>query len=148
MLSYSLLSKNMKIKLYRTIVLPAVYYGCETWSLTLREEHMQRALRRIFGPKRDKVTREWRKLHKEELNELHSSLNDVQVIKIRRMRQAGHVACIGEWRGVYMVLVGNLRERDHLEDPGIERRIILRWIFRKWDVGAWTGLIWLRIGTG
>ena len=147
-LSSSLLSKNTKIKTYKTIILPVVLYWCETWSFTLREEHMQRALRRIFGPKRDKVTREWRKLHKEELNELHSSLNDVQVIKIRRMRQAGHVACIGEWRGVYMVLVGNLRERDHLEDPGIERRIILRWIFRKWDVGAWTGLIWLRIGTG
>jgi hypothetical protein len=92
----------------------------------LREERTQRVLRRIFGPKRDEVTWEWRKLHKEELNELCFSLNAVRVIKFRRMRQAEHVACIGEWRGVYMVLVGNLRERDHLEDPGVERRTILR----------------------
>jgi hypothetical protein len=61
------------------------------------------------------------------------------------MRWAGHVACICG-RGVYRW--GNLRERDHLEDSNIDGRIILRWIFRKWDVGAWTGLSWLRIGTG
>ena len=54
----------------------------------------------------------------------------------------------GERRGVYRVLVGNLRERDHLEDPGADGRIILRWIFRKLDVGVWTGFSWLRIGTG
>jgi len=59
----------------------------------------------------------------------------------------GHVARNGERRGGYRVLVGNLRERDHLGDPGIDGRIILRWIFRKWDVRAWTGSIWLRIGT-
>ena len=60
----------------------------------------------------------------------------------------GHVAGRRERRDVYRVLVGNLRERDHLEVPGLDGRIILRWIFRKWDVGAWTRLIWLRKGTG
>ena len=73
LLSPSLLSKNLKIKIYRTTILPVVLYGCETWSLTLREQRRlrvfeNRVLRRIFGPKRDEVTREWRKLHNEELN--------------------------------------------------------------------------------
>jgi hypothetical protein len=70
-----LLSRNVKIKIYKTIILPVVLYGCETWSLTLREEHILRAfenrvLRRIFGPKKDEVTGEWRKLHSEELQKL------------------------------------------------------------------------------
>ena len=110
-MSSSLLSKNLKIKIYRTTVLPVVLYGCETWSLTVREEHglrvfENRMLRRIFGPKRDEVTGEWRKLHNEELNDLYSSPTIVQVIKSRRMRQVGHVACTGDGRGVYRVLVG------------------------------------------
>jgi len=72
-----LLSKNSEIKIYRIITLPVVLYGCETWSLTLREERRlrvfeNRVLRGIFGPKRDEVTGEWRKLHSEELNDLHS----------------------------------------------------------------------------
>ena len=84
-LSSSLLSKNLKIKTYRNIILPVVLYGCETWSLTLREERRlrvfeNRVFRRIFGPKRDKVTGEWRKLHNEELNDLYSSPNTVRVI--------------------------------------------------------------------
>ena len=95
----------MKIKIYRTIILPVVLYGCETWSLTLREEHRlrvfeNRVLRRIFGPRRDGVTVDWRKLHNEELNDLYSSSNIVQVIKSRRMRWAGHVARMEEGRGV------------------------------------------------
>jgi len=110
-LSNSLVSKNLKIKIHRTIILPVVLYGCETWSLTLREEcrlrvFENRVLRRIFGPKRDEVTEEWRKLHNEEPNELYSPPNIVQVIKSRRMRWAGHVACMGEGRGMYRVLVG------------------------------------------
>jgi len=90
-LSSSVLSKNLKIKIYRTIILPFVLYGCETWSLTLREERRLRVfengvLRRIFGPKRDEVTGEWRKLHNEELNDLYCSPNIVRVIKSRRVR--------------------------------------------------------------
>jgi len=83
LLSSSLLSKNIKIKVYRIIILPVVLYGCETWSLTLWEEHRlrafeNRALRRIFGPKRDEVTGEWRKLHNEEINDSYSSPNIVR----------------------------------------------------------------------
>jgi len=105
------LSKNLKIKIYRNIILPVVLYGCETWSLTLREERRlrvfeNRVLRRIFGPKRDEVTGAWRRLHIEELNDLYSSPNIVRVIKSRRMRWTGHVACMGQGRGVYRVLVG------------------------------------------
>ena len=91
LLSSSLLSKTLQIKIYRTIILPAVLYGCETWSLTLSEEHRPRVLR-IFGPKRDGVTGGWRKLHNEELNDLYSSPNIVRVKTSRRMRWAGHVA--------------------------------------------------------
>ena len=110
-LSSSLLSKNLKIKIYRTIILPVVLYGCGTWSLTLREEHRQRVfenrvLRRIFGPKWDGVTGECRKLHNEELNDLYSSPNIVRVINSRRMRWAGHVARMEKGRGVHKVLVG------------------------------------------
>jgi len=99
-LSSSLLSKNIKIKIYSTIILPVVLYGCETWSLTLREERRlrvfeNRVLRRIFGPKRDEVTGEWRKIQNEELNELNSSLNIVQVIESKRIRWAGHVVRVG-----------------------------------------------------
>jgi len=85
--------------------LPVVLYGCETWSLTLREERKLRvfentALRRIFGPWRDEVTEEWWKLHNEELNDLYSSTDILRVIKSRRIRWAGHVARMGEERGV------------------------------------------------
>jgi hypothetical protein len=102
--------------------LPVVLYGCETWSLTLREEHRlrvfeNRVLKRIFGPKRDEVTGEWRKLRNEELNNLYSSPNIVRVIQSRRMRWAGHVARMGEGRGVYRVLVGKPEGRRPLERP-------------------------------
>ena len=98
--------QKFKMKIYRSITLTVILYGCETWSLKLREERKLRvfenvALRRIFGPRRDEVTGEWRRLHKGELNDLYSSSNIVRVIKSRRMRWAGHVARLGEERGVW-----------------------------------------------
>jgi hypothetical protein len=80
LLSFRLLSKNLKIRIYKAIILPVVLYGCETWSLTLREEHRlgafeNRELRRTFGPKRDEMTGEWKKLRNEELHDLYSSHN-------------------------------------------------------------------------
>ena len=88
-------------------------------------------LRRIFGPQRDEVTDEWRKLHNEELNDLYSSPNFVLVIKSRRMRWVGHITRMEERRGVYRVLVGKPEEQRQLESPRLSGRIILRWIFRK-----------------
>jgi hypothetical protein len=85
------LSRNLEVKIYKTIILPVVWYGCETWFLTLREEHRlrvfeNRVLRRIFGPKRDEVTGEWRKLHRGELHNLYSSPDVIRQIESRRMR--------------------------------------------------------------
>jgi len=145
LLSSRLLYKNLKIKIYRTIILPVVLYGCETWSLTLREERKLRVfenmvLRRISGPRMDEVTGKWRRLHNEELNDLYSSPNIVRVIKSRRMGWTGHVARMGEERGVYRVLVGKTEGNSHWGDLGVDGWIILGWISRGWDVGIRTGL--------
>jgi hypothetical protein len=125
-----LLSINLKIKIYRNLILP-VLYGCEAWSPTLREEHRlrvfeYRVLRKILGPKRDEIWEELRKLHVDELHHLYSSPNTVWMIISRRMRWAGHLhgwgrreACRGFWWG-------NPNERDQRGDPGIDGRIILR----------------------
>jgi len=99
-----------------------VLYGCETWSLTLREERRlrvfeNRVLRKVFGLKRDEVIGEWRKLHNEELNNLYSLPNIVRVVKSRRMRWAGHVARMGEERGVHRVLVGKPEGKRQLGRP-------------------------------
>jgi hypothetical protein len=106
LLSSRLLSKNVKVRIYKTITLPVILYGCETWSLTVKEEHKlrvfeNRVLRRIFAPKRDGVTGGWRKLHN-----LTSSPSIIRIIKLRRMRRVGHVARMGEKRNVYRLLVG------------------------------------------
>jgi hypothetical protein len=105
----------------KPIILPIVLDGCETWSLTLREEHRlrvfeNRLLRRIFGPKREEEG-SWRKLHNDELHSLYSSPNIVRVIKARRMKWAGHGACMGEGRGVYRVLVGRPNGKIPLGRP-------------------------------
>ena len=106
-----------KTPIYRTIILSVVLYGCETWSLTLRDEHRLRVLRRIFGLKRDGVTGEWRKVHNEEPNDLYCSPNIVRVIKSRRMRWAGHVARMEERRDVHKVLVGKPEGKRPLGRP-------------------------------
>jgi len=102
--------------------MPVALYGCETWSFTLREKRRLRVfensvLRGIFGAERDEVTREWRKLHNEELNDLYCSPNISRVIKQRRMRWAGHVVCIGERRGVYRFWVGKSEGKRILGRP-------------------------------
>jgi len=112
-----------EIKIYRTIILPVVLYGCETWSLTLREKRRlrvseKRVLRKVFGSKKDEVTGEWRKLHNQELNGLYSLPNIVRVVKSRRMRWAGHVARMGEDRVVQRVLVGKPEGKSPLGRPG------------------------------
>jgi hypothetical protein len=136
---------NPLTRTHRTIILPVVLYGCETWSLTLREEHRLRVLRRIFGTKRDGVTGEWRKLHNEELNDLYCSPNIVRMIRSRRMRWAWHVARMEEGRGVHNVLVGRPEGKRPLGRP---RR---RWedninmdLQERFVVTGWS---WLRIGT-
>ncbi|KAJ4442707.1 hypothetical protein ANN_04296 [Periplaneta americana] len=117
LLSSSLLSKNLKVRIYKTVILPVALYGCETWTLTLREKHKLRVfenkvLRKIFGAKRDEVTGEWRKLHNTELHALYSSTDIIRNIKYRRLRWAGHVARMGESINAYRVLVGRPEEKD------------------------------------
>jgi hypothetical protein len=113
--------KNLKIKIYKTVILPVVMYGLKTWSLTLREEHTPRVTenrvsRRIFGPKRE-VDGSWRKLHNDELHGLYSSPNIVRVIKAETMRWAGHVARMREGRGVHRILIGKPEGKEPLGRP-------------------------------
>ena len=107
-----------------------------------------RVLRKVFGPKRDEMTGEWRKLHNEELNDLYSSPNIVRAVKSRRMRWAGHVARMGEDRGVHRVLVGKPEGNSHWGDQNVDGTVILIWILRKLEGVVGTGWSWLRIGTG
>jgi hypothetical protein len=104
-------------------------------------------LTRTFGPKRDEVTGEWRRLHNGELYGLDFSPNISRVIKSRRLRWAGRIVRMGERRGADRVLVEKSEGRRPPEDPDIGARIILKWIFKKWDAEAWTGSIRLRVGT-
>jgi hypothetical protein len=112
-------------------MLPVVLYEGETWSLTLREEcrlrvSENRVLRRIFGPKKDKLREVWTRVHIEELNYLYSSPNFIRVIKSRQMRWVGYVACMGKKSGAYRALVGKPEEKRPLEDPGVYERIIFK----------------------
>jgi hypothetical protein len=113
-------SRLIKIKINRTVILPVVLHGCETWSLTLKEEHKLRVSEkrdiRIFGPKREEDG-SWRKLHNDELHSLYSSPNIVRAIKSRRTRWAGHVARMGERRGAYKVLGGRPEGKRPLGRP-------------------------------
>jgi hypothetical protein len=115
-------------------------YKCSSLSLVREKRRLRvfenKMLRGIFGPKRDKVTGKWRIFHNEKLTDLYSSANIIRVIKSRRMTWAGHVSRMGESRSAYRVWWGILRKRNHSEDPGVDGRIILRLIFRKWDVGV------------
>jgi hypothetical protein len=100
----------VEVRMYKITIFPVVLYGCQTWSLTLREEHKlrvceNRVLRRIFGPKRDGVVGGWRKLHNK-LHNLYSSASIIRIMKSRRMRWAGHVARMGKKRNVYRLLIG------------------------------------------
>jgi hypothetical protein len=104
------------LRIYRTIILPVVLYGCESWSLTLRVFE-NRVLRRIFGPKKVEVTGEWRRLHNKELYAVYSSPNIIWVIKSRKLRWTGHVARMGERRGAYRALVGKPEGRRSLRRP-------------------------------
>ncbi|KAJ4434738.1 hypothetical protein ANN_23306 [Periplaneta americana] len=122
LLSSSLLSKNLKVRIYKTVISPVVLYGCETWTLTLREEQRLRVfenkvLRKIFGAKRDEVTGEWRKLHNAELHALYSSPDIIRNIKSRRLRWAVPVARMGESRNAYRVLVGRPEGKRPLGRP-------------------------------
>jgi hypothetical protein len=140
-----LLSKNLKIIIYKTTILPVVLYGSETWSLTLREEHRlrvfeNRVLRRIFVPKRDEVTGEWRKLYNKELHDLYSSPSIIRITKSRRMRWAGHVARKGEKRNAYRLLVGKPEGKRPLGRPKC------RWVDNiRMDLGevGWGDVDWI-----
>ena len=120
-LSWRCYSRNIKSTINKVIILPAVLYGCETWSLVLREERRlrvfeNRVLRKIFGPKRIEVRGKWR-IHNEDLYDLYSSPNFILVIKSRRIRWAGHVARMGERRGVYCVSVGSPERKKPIGRP-------------------------------
>jgi hypothetical protein len=130
LLSSYLLSRNIKVKIYKTIILPVVLHGCETWSLTLREGQRlrvfeNRVLRRIFGPKRDELTGKWRKLQNGEFHNLYSSPDIIRQVKSRRMRLAGHAARMGEVRKVCRALMRKPEGKCPLERPR-----------RRWEAGV------------
>jgi hypothetical protein len=148
-----LLSKNLKIKLYRTITLPVVLYRCKNWSLTLSEVNRlrvfeNRVVRRVFGPKRDEVTGEWRKLHNDKLNDLYSLPNIVGVVKLRRMRWAGHVARMGQDRGVHRVLEGKPQGKSPLGRPRYRWEDNIKKNLQEERGVRVTESSWLRIRTG
>jgi hypothetical protein len=145
------LYSDVKVIIYKIMILPVVLYGCETWSLTRREEHSlrvfeNRVLRRIFGPKGDEAKGECRKLHSSELHNLFSSPDIIRQIKSKRMRWAGHVARIGEGRNVYRVLVGKSEGKRPLGRPRRRSEAGIKMDLREIGWGVWSGFTWLRIG--
>jgi hypothetical protein len=148
----------LKITTHKSIILLVILYGCETCSLTLREGHRlrmseNRVLRRLFGPKREKVAESWRRLHNEEFHNLYVSPNIIRLIKSRRMGWAGHVAHIGEMTNEYKILIGKSerkrprgRPRRIWEDnirKGLmkTRRECVDWIHLTQDRGQWRELV-------
>jgi hypothetical protein len=130
------------------IILPVVLYGCETWSLTLREEHRlrvfeNRVLRRIFGPKRDEVTGQWRKLHSEELHNLYSSPDIIRQVKANEVGGVCSTHGRGETRSWW-----ESPERDHWEYQGVGGKMASELILGRLAWGVWIGFDWLRTGTG
>jgi hypothetical protein len=136
--------KNLKIKIYKTVILSVVQYGCETWYRTLVEEHRlrvfeNRVLRKIFGPKREEDGSR-RKLHNDELHDLYSSTNIARMIKSRRMRWTGHVALMG--RGVYRVLVERPEGKRPLGRPRLRWEHIIKMDLR--EIGI-DGANWIQL---
>jgi hypothetical protein len=145
------LSRNIKVKIEKTIILPVVLYGCETWSLTLKEDHRlkvfeNRVLRRIFGRKRDEVTGDWRKLHNGESLNFYTSPDIIRQMKSRRMRWPGHVAFMEEGRNLYRVLVGKPDGKRTLGRPRLIWEDGIKWTLGRLVGEVWSGFTWLRIG--
>jgi hypothetical protein len=141
LLSSCLLSRNIKVKIYKTVILPVVLYGCKTWSLTLREEHRlrvfeNRVLRGIFGPKRNEVMGQWRRLHNGELLNLYSSPDVIRQFNSRRSSWVGRVARMGEGRNVYRVLVGKPEGKSPLERSRRRWEDVKKWTLRILAVGC------------
>jgi hypothetical protein len=129
LLSSRLLSKNVKMRIYQIIILYVVLYGFETWCLTLRKEHRlrvfeKRVLRKIFGPKKDRVKGGSKKLHNEQLRDLISSPSIIRIIKSRRMRWVGHVARMGEKRNAYRLLIIGGKARGKETNRKTRRRCV------------------------
>jgi hypothetical protein len=147
LLSSSLLSRNVKIKIYRTIILPVVVYGYESWLLALRDEcrlrvFENRVLRRITGAKRDEVTGEWRRLHNKELYVVYFSSNIIWVIKSRRLIWAEHVAHMGERRGAYRALMGEPEGRRPLGRPRLRWEENIKMDLQEF---GWGGIDWIYV---
>ena len=139
-MSCRLLSKKLKVNTYKTVILPVLLYGCETWPLTLREEHRLRVfenkvLRKIFWAKKDEITGEWRKLHNAELHALYSSPNTIRSLKSRRLRWAR----IEQSRNSYRVLVGKPEGKRPLGSPGRRCEDNIKMDLREvgCDLGEW-----------
>jgi hypothetical protein len=150
-LSSRLISKNLKFKIYRTVILPVVLYGCETWILTSREEHRlrdfeNRVLRKISGPKREEYG-SWSNLYNDEIHDLYSSPNIFRVVKSRRMRWLDMWHALGMGEVLTGFLLGGPKARDPWEDLGVGRRITSRWTLGIYVSVGRTGFGWLRIGS-